>query len=630
MPEPRRRGSLRMSADAPLCRCVFEGIELNGKVPTSTDLQAWSETGFAFGEFRLDPDGTLSRGQTVIHLAPKELAALRVLMARVGQIVTPAELRQELWGSVHVTADSIPKCVSSLRARLAPAEDCIQTVYKRGYRFSAEVRTYVAGRKEALPRLAILPFESRYGFPEHFGLAVVEETIDRMVNMRPAVASVLARDSVFTLARTGHTAQQIGQALKADLVLAGTLRALPAHFRLRAQMIRVDGGTESWVEDFVVDRGESRAMAPELVERLAIRLGGGRPSISAEASPTGESPPGPERREAWEIYLRGKFESQSFERHRLQDGLQHLLRATEIDPSLAAAQVDLANLCCAQALYGFMSPAVAAETVRRAAGAIPADSPEADSVLPAVGWVNFHADRNLGAAIQAFSQSAHLPHETSTSRLRILFALGRHRFAEAAGLVEAALRADPFSPQLHAVRAWTLHLSGRTAESVEQIHRCLAEFPGHDGIAPYAAVILTHGGDAPQGVRLAEKFAYHHPYSDLAAAVHAYALASAGHAEEARAILERLRWMSRERFVLRSFTPAAYAALGDSEAAIEELRAAEESRCPWFFQMLADPRLRSLENHPELTRMRRVLAGMEAEAAGNADAGLVRERARLP
>ena len=91
MPEPQGRGSLRMSADAPLCRCVFEGIELNGKVPTSTDLQAWSETGFAFGEFRLDPDGTLSRGQTVMvgqHLAQyrrKQFASeLRMSLMRSG------------------------------------------------------------------------------------------------------------------------------------------------------------------------------------------------------------------------------------------------------------------------------------------------------------------------------------------------------------------------------------------------------------------------------------------------------------------------------------------------------------------------------------------------------------------
>ncbi|HUH62738.1 MAG TPA: winged helix-turn-helix domain-containing protein, partial [Terracidiphilus sp.] len=582
--------------------------------PNSIDLPGAAETGFAFGEFRLEPDGTLFRGHLVIHLTPKELDALRILLARAGQIVTPAELRQQLWGSVHVTADSVPRCVSSLRLRLMP-EDCIQTVYKRGYRFAAEVQPYRSRRAESVPRIAILPFESLHGFPPHLGQAVVEETIDRLVNMRPAPASILARDSVFTLARAGHTAQQIGRALEADLVLAGALRALPTHFRLRAQMIRVDGGTEIWVEDFLVERGKSSAMAPELVERLAIRLGGVTPSIAAQAAPDEGADRVPQRREAWEIYLHGKFESQSFERHRLQDGLQHLLRATEMDPSFAAAQVSLANLCCAQAFLGFMSPEVAAETVRRAAGSIPADSREADAVLPALGWVSFHVDRDLAAAIRAFSRCAWLPHDPFAWRMQAMFALGRHRFDEASERVDAALRADPFSPLLHAVRAWTLHLSGRMQESVEQVRRCLDEFANYDGVVPYAAIILTHSGNTEHGARLAEKLASSHPYSDLAAAVHAYALASAGRADEARAILERLRWLGRERFVLRSFTPAAYIALGEAEAAIEELRAADESRCPWFFQMLADPRLQSLQAHPEFGRMRGVLAGMEAAAA---------------
>ncbi len=51
----------------------------------------------------------------------------------------------------------------------------------------------------------------------------------------------------------------------------------------------------------------------------------------------------------------------------MQDGLQHLLRATELDPSLMAARVDLVNLCVVQGFYGYMSPAVAADIVRRTA-----------------------------------------------------------------------------------------------------------------------------------------------------------------------------------------------------------------------------------------------------------------------
>ena len=80
-------------------------------------------------------------------------------------------------------------------------------------------------------------------------------------------------------------------------------------------------------------------------------------------------------------------------------------------------------------------------------------------------------------------------------------------------------------------------------------------------------------------------------------------------------ILERLQWLSRERFVLRSFLPAAFAALGAVDEAIAELQAADDARCPWFFQMLADPRLQPLHGHAEFELMRESLEKLEFSAA---------------
>jgi hypothetical protein len=116
---------------------------------------------------------------------------------------------------------------------------------------------------------------------------------------------------------------------------------------------------------------------------------------------------------------------------------------------------------------------------------------------------------------------------------------------------------------------------------------------------------------------MAQDLVQRQPYFDLASAVLAYALACAGRAADAQAILERLQWLSRERFVLRSFTPAVYVALGDLDAALAELHAANRARCPWFFQMLADPRLKQLHGHPEFEQLQDILTRMEAGAGSN-------------
>ena len=586
----------------------------------------------SFAGFRLEADGTLWRGETVVHLPPKELAALRLLLAYAGQIVSPLQLRHALWGDVHVTADSVPKCLSSLRARLEP-ENCIQTVYKRGYRFTAEVLRQGLPPAGALPRLAILPFATLHEVPKHLGPAIAEETIVRLSNARSPALSVLARDSVFTLVGRGFTAQQIGETLKADLVLTGTLRALSSQYRLRAEMIRIEDGTQIWVEDMLVDQNRIAGLESELVQRLAWRLGAGfsggkslRPrssegglSISAAAEALVEQESGSQRREAYDIFLRGRHEWQSLHRHRMQDGLQHLLRAIEVDPSLISAKIDLANLCVAQSFYGFMSPAVAAEHVHRTAETIPDLPRQAEAILPALGWVNFHFDRNLPAALNAFSLSAHLPHGPWTTRIRAMFTLSRGRFAEAIELLRAAIQLDPYSAWLHSRLAWALHLDGQDAESLAQSQSALSLFPEHEFTIFYGALILAFNGEAARATELAQNLAQRVPFFDLATAAHAYALACAGRSDEARTILERMQWLSRERFLLRSFTPAVLLALGDQDAAIEELHAANETRCPWFFQTLADPRLKALHGHPEFERMRAILTTMEAEAAQNAE-----------
>jgi DNA-binding winged helix-turn-helix (wHTH) protein len=606
----------------------------------------------SFACFRLEADGTLLRGETPVHLPPKELAALRLLAANAGRIVTPVQLRQALWGDVHVTADSVPKCVSSLRARLEP-EECIQTVYKRGYRFIAGVLTNGSRLGDALPRLAILPFGSGYGVPGHLGSVVAEETMARLSGAQPATVSVLAQDSVFTLSQRGMTAVEVGEALHADLVLAGTLRAMPLHYRLRAEMISVADGTQIWVEDLLVDRSRIRGLESDLANRLAFRLSSGAPkangapkvngalkkparsaigpipsasavpqngglSISAVAEP--EPRLGTHRREAYEIFQRAHHEWQTLERHHMQDGLRHLLRATELDPSLIGARIDLVNLCVAQGLYGFMSPIVAADIIRRTAKSTPEFAPRAEAVLPALGWAHFYADRNLPEAISASSLSAHLPHDSWTTRARSMFALSRHRFGEAIDILNAAIRLDPFSPRLQAHLAWVHHLAGNTSHSVDAIRPALRQFPESEPANLFGAIILAFNGETSEAVQIAQRLAQRLPYFDLATQVHAYTLACAGDGDEARTVLERLQWLGRERFLLRAFTPAVYVALGEPDAAIAELRVSNQIRCPWFFQMLADPRIKSLESRHEFQQMRAILSGMEAEASSPAEA----------
>jgi len=583
------------------------------------------ERGFLFAGFRLEPDGTLLRGEVQVHLPPKELAALRLLLVHAGKIVTPLQMREALWGPVHVSADSVTKCVSSLRTRLQ-LEDCIQTIYKRGYKFTAKVVSRAVSTSVPLARLVVSPFATGQGVPEYLGSILAEETAAGLTQSRHPAVSVLAQDSVFSLAQRGLMAHEIGTALKADFVLTGTLRALPSHFRLGAEMIRVEDGVQVWAEDVLVDRTRIAGLEMELATRLNFRLHTGIaasqpaaeahiPAIAAAAETEDQSR---KRREAFEIFQSARQEWRSLQRHQMQEGLEHLVRAIELDPSLTGARVDLVNLCIAHAFYGFMAPEEVSRMVRWAVTPIADISGRAAAVLPGMGWISFHFDRDLPAALRAFSLSARLPHDPWITRVRAHFALSRHRFVEAIDLLQGALAADPYSPWLHSRLAWAEHLAGEARLSVESALRALKQFPDETGSAFYGSLILAFNGETKRAAELARQLETRIPYFDLALAAQAYALARGGRPDQARAVLEQLEWRARERFVVTGFNPAIYLELGQPDEALKVLRGSMESRCPWFFEALADPRLEPLRGRPEFQQLCAVLETMELQTEGGA------------
>ncbi len=572
-------------------------------------LQADSikEFGFTFGNLRLEPDGTLINSDEAIHLTPKELAALRILLANPNRIVTAAQLKEMLWPDVYVTADSVPRCISSLRSRLG-ADVNIRTIYKRGYRLESPVHRYSSSQPDNLPRLAIVPFEVAMFVPEHLGVAFAEEAAAHLASVQPPTVRLLAHESVLTLAGTGLSALEIGKKVGADLVLSGTLQASALFLRLRAEMIRVEDGAAIWVEDFVASREHPAILQQRLSDRLCYRLGRHLPvSLAPFVSAAESTEPDP----AYDAFLEARFESHIREPHRMQHAMNLLRKSADLNRNNLAVFEQLVRVSTDQCLYGYVSPAEAAEQIRRAADSFPETGHASTTILPALGWLLFHVEHQLPFAMRMLNEESPSGFDSWSNGLRIMLAMSRGRFDEARDLLDEALCDDPYAPSLHAHLAWAHHLAGCVTESIAQAQRCLDLFPGDERSELFAALILAFNNDADRAADLAHQVVQRRPSLDFAAAVEAYALARTDRRREASAILERLQWLGRERYVMRSFTAAAYAELGDIASALGELQAAEQAHCPWFFQVLADPRLTRLHGDPQFDGMRRRLVTME-------------------
>jgi DNA-binding winged helix-turn-helix (wHTH) protein len=110
--------------------------------PNPTAVDAMLE----FGRFRV----LLRRRQLVadgvpIELGTRALDILLVLLEADGSLVTKDELMSRIWPGIFVAQENLKVQISVLRRALGADRDLIRTEFGRGYRFTAAIRSTVAG-----------------------------------------------------------------------------------------------------------------------------------------------------------------------------------------------------------------------------------------------------------------------------------------------------------------------------------------------------------------------------------------------------------------------------------------------------------------------------------------------------
>ena len=102
---------------------------------------------YEFGPFRLDPEeSVLLRDGKPVYLKPKVFETLVVLIEKRGHVLDKETLMEELWGDTFVEEANLTVNISQLRKALGQgtqseeANQFIETLPRRGYRFVAEVR----------------------------------------------------------------------------------------------------------------------------------------------------------------------------------------------------------------------------------------------------------------------------------------------------------------------------------------------------------------------------------------------------------------------------------------------------------------------------------------------------------
>jgi DNA-binding winged helix-turn-helix (wHTH) protein len=97
---------------------------------------------YEFGELSLDTDALqLRRGEDPLHLSPKAMDLLIILIVDRHRAVPKRELYDRLWQGTFVVDGNLPVLIREIRTALGDTEhEIIRTVYRTGYSFATPVR----------------------------------------------------------------------------------------------------------------------------------------------------------------------------------------------------------------------------------------------------------------------------------------------------------------------------------------------------------------------------------------------------------------------------------------------------------------------------------------------------------
>jgi serine/threonine protein kinase/Flp pilus assembly protein TadD len=294
------------------------------------------------------------------------------------------------------------------------------------------------GHDAETPSIAVLPFVdmSREKDQGYFCDGIAEEIINALCRIQGL--RVASRTGSFQFKDTGADLRQIGNALRVDSVLEGSVRKSDSRLRITVQLIEAARGFHLWSESYDRELRDVFAIQQEIARNVARSL---RVTLSPQekgalaAVPTSHI-------QAYDYYLRGRSFYYRYARHDIEFALQLFSRAVELDPEYALAHAGLADCWSYIYLYSERKDSVRiqAEAAGRRAVELAPESAQAQASLAVALSLGSHKDE----APAVFEKAIRL----DPTLFEAWYFYARHAFAagdmtKSASLYEEAQRVRP-------------------------------------------------------------------------------------------------------------------------------------------------------------------------------------------
>ena len=571
----------------------------------SQDAGRQTQSVLRFASFELDVRSReLRSGGARVRLQEQPFEILRLMLERPGDVVTRDELRQRLWpdGTFVDFEHSLNAAVKRLRAALGDDAEhprFVETLPRRGYRFIARLEEPVTAHVPAVAReaarLAVLPFTNLSGdaSQDYFSDGLTEEMIAQLGQLGRGRVGIIARWSSMVFKGTHQRAREIGEALRADYLLEGSVRRDGDRVRITARLVETAGETNLWTETY--DHHLTDCLLTMQVE-VAARIAR---SLAMELTPEvpGELRPASLDVSAYQAYLKGRYYWNKAGDEGLAQAIEYFELAIQEDPSFAAASAGLARAHVAQAEYYNGAPRASLDTARRAAERALDIEPFLSDAHLAIGDIRRMVDWDWSGAEQAYAQAIALnPSSEAAHRAYALLLAALSRRQEAEEAAQRARELDPLCLVVSASAAWVSYMAGDYTAAIERAGIAIDMDPRFLRARRVVGAALLQSG------RLREAVAQLEAASALAAgepvvdAWLAHARAVSGDIAGARALLVSVTGRRADRYVSPYHLALALTGLGDSDGAFGELERACLERDPVLVNLAVEPRFEPLRS----------------------------------
>jgi TolB-like protein/Flp pilus assembly protein TadD len=440
--------------------------------------------------------------------------------------------------------------------------------------------------------IAVLPFLNATQDPnwEYLSDGITETLIDNLSqvpNLR-----VMAPATIFSYKGREVDPRTVGRDLHVSAVLQGRVARLGDKLLIKTDLVNANDGSEIWGEEYNPKMADvltvQTGISKEIVSKLRIRLTG-----EEEKRFTRRNTENPE---AYELYLKGLYNTKKFTKDGLTQGVKYFRQAIDLDPNYASAYDGLAYNYAISEDWIFAPRDVMPEAKAAAQKAIQLDDSFGDAHAN-LAYALFFYDYDFPAAEKEFKRASELdPNNSYTFQMYGWFLAAMKRSDEAVVVAEHAQKVDPLSAEGNLTFGQTLYYIHRYDRAVDQLRITIDLAPEvwvpHDLLGWCYEV----QGKLPDAIGEYEKARQIEGLigEPLASLGRGYALQ--GRKTDAAKILIELEDLSSRNHVPPYFYTMIYSALGDRDRALESLEKAYQERS-WYVTLLAvDPKVDSLRS----------------------------------